>query len=288
VLREVLVPDSALQEIVCCIGQPVAGNPTQFMMQRVLANLGLDWRYLTLEVAPQDLADAIRGIRALGFHGVSLTTPHKIAAAELLDDLSETAKLIGAVSCVCRQNGRLVGDNTDGPAFLAALCEVCKPADKRVLLLGAGGVGRAIAVELARSGVTELLVANRTAERGQALVELLQQRLSMAAQCVPWDGLLVIPEDVSLLINATSVGLLDCDARVAIEPQSLHSSLFVADVVFNPPQTWLLREAARRGCTTLNGLGMLVNQAALHFALWTGLESDKSIMREAVEEYLEI
>jgi shikimate dehydrogenase len=282
------VPDSALQEIVCCIGRPVAGNPTQFMMQRVLANTGLDWCYLTLEVAPEDLADAMRGIRALGFRGVSLSIPHKVAAIPLLDALSESAELMGAVSCVRREDSRLVGENTDGRAFLEALRETCEPAEKRVLLLGAGGVARAIAVELGRAGVAEIRVANRTVERGQALVDLLQQRLSVAAQLVPWDGPLVIPGDVSILINATSVGLLDTDARVAIEPQSLHSSLVVADVVFNPPQTWLLEEARRRGCTTLNGLGMLVNQAAINFHLWTGLEPDKSVMREAVEEYLEI
>ena len=282
------MPDSALQEIVCCIGRPVAGNPTQFMMQRVLANTGLDWCYLTLEVAPEDLADALRGIRALGFRGVSLSIPHKVAAVPLLDALSESAELMGAVSCVRREDGRLVGENTDGQAFVEALRETCEPAEKRVLLLGAGGVARAIAVELGRAGVAEILLANRTVERGQALVDLLQQRLSVAAQLVPWDGPLVIPEDVSILINATSVGLLDSEARVAIEPQSLHSSLVVADVVFNPPQTWLLEEARRRGCTTLNGLGMLVNQAAINFRLWTGLEPDKSVMREAVEEYLEI
>ena len=157
-----------------------------------------------------------------------------------------------------------------------------------MLLLGAGGVARAIAVELARAGVAEILVANRTLERGQALVELLQQRLSVAARLVPWDGPLVVPDDVGILINATSVGLLDHASRVAIEPQSLYSSLVVADTVFNPPQTWLLKEAHRRGCTTLNGLGMLVNQAAINFHFWTGLEPDKSVMREAVEEYLEI
>jgi shikimate dehydrogenase len=282
------VPDSALQEIVCCIGRPVAGNPTQFMMQRVLANTGLDWCYLTLEVAPEDLPDAIRGIRALGFRGATLSIPHKVAAAALMDELSETAELMGAVSFVCREDGRLVGDNTDGRAFLESLSETCAPAGKRVLLMGAGGVARAIAVELVRAGVAEILVANRTAEHGQALVDLRQQRLSFTAQLVPWDGPLAIPEDVGILINATSVGLLDSEARLTIDPQSLHSTLVVADVVFNPPQTWLLQEAARRSCTTLNGLGMLVNQAAINFRLWTGLEPDKSIMREAVEEYLEI
>ncbi len=146
------MPDSALQEIVCCIGRPVAGNPTQFMMQRVLANTGLDWCYLTLEVAPEDLADALRGIRALGFRGVSLSIPHKVAAVPLLDALSESAELMGAVSCVRREDGRLVGENTDGQAFVEALRETCEPAEKRVLLLGAGGVARAIAVELGRRG----------------------------------------------------------------------------------------------------------------------------------------
>ncbi|MHB8971741.1 MAG: shikimate dehydrogenase [Pirellulaceae bacterium] len=282
------MPDSALQEIVCCIGQPVAGNPTQFMMQRVLAHAGLDWCYLTLEVAPKNLADAIRGIRALGFRGVNLSIPHKVAVIPLLDELSESAELMGAVSRVFCDNGRLIGDNTDGRAFVESLREICDPAAKRVLLLGAGGVARAIAAELARAQVAEILVANRTPEHGQALVDRLQERLSIAAQYVPWTGNLVIPENVDIVIQATSIGLLDLAARVPVEPSSLYSSLVVADVVFNPPQTWFLDEARRRGCATLNGLGMLVNQAAMDFAVWTGLVPDKSIMREAVEEYLEI
>jgi shikimate dehydrogenase len=156
------VPDSALQEIVCCIGQPVAGNPTQFMMQRVLAHAGLDWCYLTLEVAPEDLADAMRGIRALGFRGVHLSIPHKVAVIPLLDGLSESAELMGAVSRVFCDGRRLIGDNTDGRAFVEALRETCDPAEKRILLLGAGGVARAIAVELGRAQVAEILVANRT------------------------------------------------------------------------------------------------------------------------------
>lgn len=282
------MPDSALQEIVCCIGQPVAGNPTQFMMQRALASLGLDWRCLTLEVAPADLVDAVRGIRALGFRGVSLATPHKVAAAALLDELSDDAQLMGAVSCACRQDGRLIGENTEGQAFVEALREVVDPGDKRVLVLGAGGVARAIAVELARAGAADIRVANRTTQQGQALVDLLQQQLSATASLLPWDGNLAIPDDVNLLINATSIGLLTATARVPIEPQSLNSTLVVADAVFNPPQTWLLEEAARRGCPTLNGLGMLVNQTAHNFRLWTGQDIDRSILREAVEEYLEV
>lgn len=282
------MPDPALQEILCCIGQPVAGNPTQFMMQRALARAGLDWCYLTLEVAPDDLPDAIRGIHALGFRGANVSLPHKVAAAPLLDQLSESAQLIGAVSCISRSDNGLVGDATDGRAFVEALREVVDLAEKRVLLLGAGGVARAIAAELARQHVAEIRVANRTAERGEALAELLRDRLAATAQAVPWETPLVVPEEVEILINATAIGVLDADARVPVDSATLRPSLVVADVVFNPPRTALLDDAARAGCTTLNGLGMLVNQVALDFQIWTGLAADKAILREAVEEYLEI
>jgi shikimate dehydrogenase len=287
-LGEVRVPDSALQEIVCCIGQPVAGNPTQFMMQRVLASAGSDWCYLTLEVAAEDLADAVRGIRVLGFREIHLSVPHKVAVLPLLDELTEAAELVGAVSRVFRDGRRLIGDNTDGRAFVESLRETCDPAGKRVLLLGAGGVARAIAVELAKAQVAELLIANRTPEHGQAVVDRLRERLSVTAELLPWSGLLAIPEQVDLVVHATSVGLLDSEARVAIDPATLRSSLVVVDVVFNPPYTWLLNEARRRGCIIVNGLGMLVHQAAINFEIWTGQAPDRGVMREAVEEYLEI
>lgn len=282
------MPDSALQEIVCCIGQPVAGNPTQFMMQRVLSSAGLDWCYLTLEVAPEDLGDAVRGIRVLGFREIHLSVPHKVAVVPLLDGLSEVAELVGAVSRVFRDGRRLIGDNTDGRAFVESLRETSDPSGKRVLLLGAGGVARAIAAELAQAQAAEILIANRTPEHGQALVDRLRERLSANAALLPWNGQLAVPENVDIVIHATSVGLLDSEARVAIDPVTLRSSLVVVDVVFNPPDTWLLHEARRRGCTTVNGLGMLVHQAAIDFQIWTGQVPDRAVMREAVEEYLEI
>lgn len=282
------MPDPALQEILCCIGQPVAGNPTQFMMQRALARARLDWCYLTLEVAPADLPDAIRGVRALGFRGANVSLPHKMAAAPLLDQLREPAQLTGTVSCIARGEDGLVGDATDGRAFVEALREVCDLAGKRVLLLGAGGVARAIAAELARHRVAEIGVANRTAQRGETLVHLLQERLAAAARPVAWETPLAVPDDVDLLINATAIGVLDAEARVPVDPGTLRPSLVVADVVFNPPRTRLLDEAEQAGCTVVDGLGMLVNQVAIDFHIWTGQPTDKTILREAVEEYLEI
>jgi shikimate dehydrogenase len=279
---------SSLQEVVCCLGQPVAGNPTQYMMEKAFAAAGLDWAYLTLEVPPSRLSDAIIGMRALGFKGANFTIPHKVAVIPLLDSLSPAAELMGAANCANRVGEKLVGDNTDGKGFYQSLRAICNPAGLNIVVLGAGGAARAIAVELALAGVSEITVVNRLAERGRSLVELLCQRTSVKAQFAPLEGPCAIPPETHVLINATSIGLGDESARAPVDLVSLRPELIVADVVFNPPQTWLLREAAQRGCRTLDGLGMLVNQAVISFKIWTGREADANVMRDALEEFLEV
>lgn len=282
------MPDSPIQQIVCCMGQPVAGNPTQFMIERAFAAAGLDWRYLTLEVPPENLPDAVKGLRALGFRGGNFTIPHKVAAVALMDELSEAANLVGAVNCVNRVGDRLVGENTDGKGFVQSLRQVTDPNGRRVVILGAGGAARAIAVELSLSGVAEIVVVNRTAERGQILVELLNERGSTPARLVHLSGDYVVEDGFDIIINATSIGQGDAEARVPLDLSSLRPGMVVADVIFNPPQTRLMRDAAARGCTTLDGLGMLVNQGAIGFRIWTGVDAEPGVMREALEEYLEI
>ena len=278
----------SLQPIVCCLGQPVAGNPTQYMMEQAFAALGLDWRYLTLEVPPDKLADAIKGLRALGFKGANFTIPHKVAVIPHLDELSPAAELMGAVNCVNRVGEKLVGENTDGKGFVQSLREFGDPSGKRVVILGAGGAARAIAVELALGGVAHLTIVNRSPERGQALVTLLRERVKSQADFTPLEGDYAIPADADVFINATSIGLSDGSARVPIAVKSLRPGLIVADVIFNPPDTWLIRTAAEHDCKTLDGLGMLVNQAFIGFKIWTGNDPDASVMREALEEFLEI
>ncbi len=283
------MPDSAIQEIVCCMGQPVAGNPTQFMLQRALAELQLDWCCLTLEVAPDDLEDALRGVRTFGFRGVNLNYPHTMAAVTLLDQLSEAAELIGAVNCIVRTDNRLVGENTDGQAFVDSLAGVCDLQGKRVLILGAGGAARSVAVRLSQAGAVEVRVANRTSQRAQQLVDILQQRLSSQARVEPWETPLAVPDDVDILINATSIGHLDADDEFPLDPATLRAETLVADVVMNPPPfSWLIRAAQERGCQVLTGLDMLVNQGAMDIQIWTGCQPDRAAMREAVEEFLEI
>jgi shikimate dehydrogenase len=281
------MPSSSLQEVVCCLGQPVAGNPTQYMMEKAFAAAGLDWRYLTCEVPPEKLADAMKGLRALGIKGANFTIPHKVAVIQYLDSLSPAAELMGAVNCINRVGDKLVGDNTDGKGFVQSLREVGNPAGLNVALLGAGGAARAIAVELALAGAAQITIVNRSRERGQALVDLLRQRTSAQAEFAPLEGEYEISVDTAVFINATSIGLGDAAARVPVAATSLRPELIVADVIFNPPQTWLIRTATDRGCRTLDGLGMLVNQAVISFKIWTGREPDASVMRDALEEFLE-
>lgn len=280
--------DSATQEIVCCMGQPVAGNPTQFMMERAFAAAGLDWRYLTLEVAPENLGNAVRGMRAMGFKGGNFTLPHKVAVIQYLDKLSDAAEMMGAVNCVNRDGDVLIGENTDGKGFIQSLRDVVDPADKKVVVLGAGGAARAIAVELGLAKAAEVTIVNRTPERGQELVDLLSSRANVASKLTAWEGDYAVPEETDILVNATSLGMGDPDEVVPIDVASLHARLVVADVIVNPPETWLLRTAAENGCQILDGLGMLVNQGVIGFKIWTETEPDAGVMREAVEEFLEV
>ena len=279
---------SPLQEIVALLGYPVAGNPTQYMVERALARIGLDWRYLTLEVASDNLVDAVRGMRAMGFRGGNLTMPHKVAVIPLLDDLTEAARLMGAVNCWWRQDDRLHGDNTDGKGFLQSLRGRVDPAGRRFAILGAGGAARAIAVELALAGAAEILIVNRDAGRGEQLASLISQQAKVPARYVAWQGDFSLPTETEVLINATSIGMGDPQARVPVALDTLRPGLIVADVVINPPNTRLLREAAQQGCQTLDGLGMLIHQAAIGFKIWTGLDCDSAAMREAAEEFLGI
>ncbi len=278
----------SLQEIVCCMGKPVAGNPTQFMMERAFAAAGLAWRYLTLEVPEEKLAAGLAGMRAMGFRGGNFTIPHKVAVIEHLDGLSEAAELMGAVNCVNFEGDKLIGENTDGKGFVQSLQEVTDPEGKNVVILGAGGAARAIAVEVGLSGAARIDIVNRSADRGQDLVNLLKNQVKISSELTVWEGDYEVPADTNILINATSIGLGDAKARVPIVESTLRKGMVVADVIFNPPLTQFMRAANEAGCTTLDGLGMLVNQGVIGFKIWTGVDPDPAVMREALEEFLNI
>lgn len=263
--------------------QPAAENPTVVMIETAFRHHRLDWRYINIEVAPNDLADAVRGARAMGWRGFNCSIPHKVAVIDHLDELGKSAAIIGAVNTIVRDGDRLIGENTDGRGFVAALKSVVDPADKSVVLFGAGGAARAVAVELALAGAARITVVNRSAVRGQAVVDLLNDRTDTQASYAPWEGTFSVPSGSDIVIHATSVGLYpDVNAMPDIDTDSLTPDMVVADGIHNPPLTRLLQAAKDRGCKTVDGLRMLVQQGVIGVKYWTGVDVDPQVMRQAL------
>ena len=273
------------QELTAAFGQPISENPTQVMVEAAYRHHDLDWRYLTIEVAPDGLEDAVKGAKAMGFRGFNCTIPHKVKVIEYLDGLGESASLMGAVNCVVRKDGRWIGENTDGKGFVESLRELTDPSGKNVVIFGAGGAARAIGVEVALAGASKITIVNRTVNRGEELTKLLDEKLPVDADFVPWDGVYAAPDDTDVLINATSIGLFpDVDARLDLDVSTLREGMVVADVIPNPPTTNLVRDARAKGCKVIDGLGMLVNQGVIGIRHWTGVDPDPVVMRKALED----
>ncbi len=278
------------QDLTACFGQPVAENPTQVMMEAAYRHHGLDWRYLTIEVSPDDLREAVQGARVMGFRGFNCTIPHKVAVIQHLDGLGESASLMGAVNCVVRRGDQLIGENTDGKGFVKSLRELVDPTGKHVIMFGAGGAARAIGVEVALAGATKITLVNRSTRRGEELAQLLADRVKVDVNFVPWDTTYQVPEGADIVINATSIGLYpDVDARLDLDVNTLRAGMVVADVIPNPPKTHLVRDALARKCLVIDGLGMLVNQGIIGVEYWTAATTgqqvtpDAGVMRQALE-----
>lgn len=276
-----------LSALVGSFSQGAEDNPTVAMIEAAFATAGLNARYINCEVAPNDLGDAVRGARAMGWLGFNCSIPHKIAVVDYLDELGRSAELIGAVNCVVRTGDHLVGENTDGRGFVEALRPVREPAGCHIVVLGAGGAGRAIAVELGLAGASVVTIVNRDEARGKDLAKTVARGTRAASTWVPWRGTYEVPVAADVLVNATSVGLAPNSTGVPdVDLRTLRPGLVVADVVFNPPTTRLLEEAARRGATLVDGLGMLVEQGVLSVRYWTGIEPDRAVMRQALADAL--
>ena len=268
-------------QLVGVLGDPVDGNPTGVMEEAGFEHAGLNWRYITVKVLPEDLDDAMAGVKAFNMRGVNLTMPHKINVLKHIDELSEAARVIGAVNTVvCRPDGTLFGENTDGKGFVQSLTDAgVGLAGKRVALLGAGGAARSIGVECALAGAAEIAVINRNAGRGQALAEVIAEHTPARARYIPWVGTARVPEGADILINATCVGLHPHgDECPDVDFDGVRPGMVVCDVVFNPAETVFLRRAAQRGAVCVDGLGMLVNQGCINYTLWTGQPAPRDVM----------
>ena len=256
------------------IGFPVRHSLSPAMHNAAFRELGLDWIYVACEVAPGAVDAAFAGVRALGIAGLSVTIPHKAAALDAVDEVTEAARAVGAVNTVVpTAGGRLRGDNTDGAGFLASLAEEgFDPAGRVCAVLGAGGAARAVVHALAGAGAAEIVVINRTPARAEAAAALAGAagRVGSAADVIGAD----------LIVNATPLGLTG-SPDVPVDEALLRQGQLVVDLVPNPAVTPLMRAAGQRGAGVAGGLGMLVHQGALAFELWTGRPAPLGVMRAA-------
>jgi shikimate dehydrogenase len=283
------VPSATLIEKCCLIANPVAGNPTHYLIEHAFAQRGLDWRFMTFEVDPPRLGDAMRGIRALGFLGVKIGEPFQESVIEHLDELSNMAKRCGSVNTVQANGERLVGDNTEGTALVELVKQNVNPVGRKMLVIGSGRLARAIGMALADVGAAQVSVASRNADTGKQLVELIQQQTAAKASLLELASTpLSLDPEVAVIVNATSLGMASPNVKLPIDPNTLGPKMVVADVAYNTARTWLTQQAAERGCRVIDGLTMYVEQTALALQTWTGVAPDRVEMREAAEEFLGI
>jgi shikimate dehydrogenase len=291
----VLWAPGAHTRVAAVIGDPVRHSLSPVMHNAAFRALDLDWVYLACEVRRGAAPAALAGMRALGIDGLSVTMPHKATAAANVDRLSPTALALGAVNTVVRHSDVLEGHNTDGAGFVTAVRddEGFDPAGRRCLVLGAGGAARAVVKALADAGAAEVVVVNRTAAHAEAAADL--------AGSAGRVGRVEEVADAELIVNATPVGMASGarpgaevravdgrvidgpgpDPAVAVDPGWLGAGQLVVDLVYDPPLTPLVESARARGAAGVNGLGMLIHQAAHAFRLWTGEDPPLAVMSAA-------
>ena len=273
-------------QYVAAFGDPMEGNPTSKMQNAAFEHTGLDWRYLDFTIPAADLEAGMAAARVIGPSGMNFTIPHKVAVMPLLDGLEPSAQISGACNTVVRQpDGRLIGSNTDGTGFVWALRdEGIDPAGLDVVLLGAGGAARAVAVELALAGASRITIANRTPSKRDELVALLGAKTPVSATSLPWEGILAVPP-CDVLVDCTPVGMGTGQAALEVVPVNLAAlapSTVVCDLNPERAHTAFLERARERGHKTIGGLPMLARQGAAGFKAWTGVDAPLDVMVAAL------
>jgi shikimate dehydrogenase len=282
-----------MKKIVGLIGFPLGHSVSPAMQNAAFKLLGLNFEYLPFEVAPDDLAEALNGLRAMHFAGFNVTIPHKETIIPLLDEVTDLSRVIGAVNTVVNQEGKLVGYNTDGAGFMESLKEDAKydPKGERVVVLGAGGASRAVSVMLAENGAQSITLADIKEEKARQLSEYIRSYFGIDCSFASPESkdLQRAIDKAHILINTTPIGMHpNIDQSPLSEKLRLRSKLLVYDLVYNPSQTKLLKQAKEEGCRTCSGLGMLVRQGALGFTLWTGEEAPLEAMHKAAKKALKL
>jgi shikimate dehydrogenase len=277
------VPQTGNATICGIIGDPIGHTISPVMHNAAFGALGLNYRYFPFPVKKEELKEAISRMRAQNFRGLNVTLPHKMAVLPYLDELDPLARALGAVNTIVNENGRLKGYNTDAPAFLQVLLEKgVAPEEKHIVILGAGGTGRSLAFILAKRRA-RLTILNRSLAAARSLAEQVQKTFQTEITGGPLEetALALALLSADIVVNATSVGMSPQAEGTPVPSRLIRPGQVVFDVVYNPVQTRLLREAEARGAVAISGLDMLVWQGALAFEKWTGQRGPIDVMKKS-------
>ncbi|CAH0299041.1 shikimate dehydrogenase [Peribacillus sp. YIM B13472] len=271
-----------MKKIYGVMGDPIAHSMSPDIHNDAFEKENIEAVYHHFHVTKEGLIDAVKGMKALGIEGFNITIPHKTSIIPFLDEVDELALAIGAVNTVVNKNGRFIGYNTDGKGFFKSLCDEISGdiKAKKTLVIGAGGAARAIYFTLVKEGVKQVDIANRTKERAAQLVsDCPYDKVSKALSIIEAEESL---SQYDLIIQTTSSGMSPELDHSPLKVDQLKTGAIVSDIIYNPLQTKLLREAGEKGAETQNGLGMFINQAALAFEIWTGIMPDTARMTDIV------
>lgn len=268
------------------LGHPVGHSMSPSIHNDAFRSLEIDASYHAFDVSPDQVKEAIEGIRALGIAGCNVTVPHKVAVIPHLDKIDEEAEQIGAVNTIVNEDGCLIGYNTDGRGYVESLLEETESlANKHVLMIGAGGAARGVVTALLREGIGKLTMTNRTLKKTEPLLQLASE-FATGAEAIRKQEAEGRLAEFDIIINSTSIGMSPNVEEIPLSLERITSHQVVSDLIYNPLETKLLEEAAMRGAKTVNGVGMFVNQAALSFQHWTKQQPDRERMKDIVLEKL--
>ncbi|MCX7918569.1 MAG: shikimate dehydrogenase [bacterium] len=280
---------SGTTQLIGLFGYPVKHTFSPIIHNAAFTFLGLDFVYIPFSIPPERLNLAMKAIVPLGFKGLNITIPHKETVIPLLDEISPTAELIGAVNTIkIDAQERLIGYNTDGVGFITALLSELNMVieGKTMVLLGAGGGARAVGIQSALSNLKAIYIMDIVKERAQKLVaDIKRSNPKVAAESIEFVDLQSVLSKADILVNATPIGMQPEDPLL-IQPEWLNKELKVFDLIYNPLETKLVRTAKERGCSATNGLRMLIEQGAAAFEIWTGIQPPVEIMQQAILDYL--
>jgi shikimate dehydrogenase len=280
---------NAETRVCAVIGNPIAHSLSPLIHNAAFREKGLNYVYVAFQV--EELKDAIAGVKALGIRGLSVTIPHKIEIVPYLDDIDSLALAIGSVNTVVNSHGRLKGYNSDGPGALKALMDAgVILSGSRVVIIGSGGAARAVAFTLARDGKLETLtILGILTDQVEGLIADVRSKVGFKADggLIEKDGLRQKVNEADILINCSPVGMYPRAEESPLDRICLRRDLVVFDIVYNPLKTRLLRDAEEMGCKTVPGSEMFLNQAAIQFELFTGVEPPVESMRNVLLRHLQ-